>query len=100
MMKLIDVFKGKLIEYIKKVHVAITFDDGKFYIRTKIIGKNGITTEDKVYDQVGEKMPDYDQVSQRDTKTLFVCVYEYAPFDDQCRIHPRMRRPRLSKHAY
>ena len=56
-MKLTDVLKAKLIEYIKKVHVAITFDDGKFYIKTKTIGKNGVATEEKIYDQVGEKMP-------------------------------------------
>lgn len=56
-MKLIDTLQSKLVEYIKKVHLAITFDEGKFYIKTKIIGKNGVSTEDKVYDQVGDKMP-------------------------------------------
>lgn len=57
MMKLIDLIKKRLIQYIKKVHVAITFDDGKYYIKTKIISNNDVTTEDKVYDQVGQKMP-------------------------------------------
>lgn len=56
-MKLIDSLQSKLVDYIKKVHVAIAFDEGKFYIKTKIIGKNGTATEEKVYDQVGEKMP-------------------------------------------
>ncbi len=56
-MRLIDLFKKQLIGYIKKVHVAIVLDDKKYYIKTKIVGKNGVSTEDKIYDQVGEKMP-------------------------------------------
>jgi hypothetical protein len=56
-MKLIDSIKSKVVDYVKKVHVAITFDDGKYYIRTHFIGKNGTTTEDKVFDLAGDKMP-------------------------------------------
>lgn len=52
-----NAMRDTIVKMVKKVHVAIIFEDNKYYIRTKFVSKNGTTLEDRVYDKAGDKMP-------------------------------------------